>query len=452
MSAKWNAGFGDGEDQQDRQGDDGGRGDHRGRRDDGANGGTYGANGGTYDGAAGARGEHGHHGEDGERGPGRHHGESTYGPDRPLDDRTGNGTVNDPFPPGLTPDEDALRRLLHGAVDGMEPSEGALDHLRRAVPARQARKKQAVVGAAAAALLIGTAIPAFLHVANAGAASEDRPSIAGHGQQAQGGTGTAPGVEDGERGADRPSGRTTRTPAPTGTVKPEEPGRTAVGGTVGGETGPVGGPVVVGSPVCDAAELGVKSARISKPDADGKVYGTFRVANVSTKLCQVSGAGKVDFQALGAADASRITVVDHATGDPAAGLPDPALEATGLVLKPSAAYEVKFAWVPSETCPKPQPSPDPSPSTAGGGGGGGGGGGATAGTGAGTGTASTGAQPQLAGVDPVTPGTQTDGKVAVTHVAEPGAPTAEATIPNACAGTIYRTGILAAPAPTPATR
>ncbi|WHM37996.1 hypothetical protein [Streptomyces sp. BPTC-684] len=440
MSAKWNAGFGD---REDRRGDGDERGDHRGRRDDTSydTDRSYGMDSpyGT-DGTAGARGEHGHHGEHGDRDHGRRHGESTYGPDRPLDDRTGYGIVNDPFPPGLTPDEDALRRMLHGAVDGMEPSEGALDHLRRAVPARQARKRHAMVGAAAAALLIGTAVPAFLHVANTGAASEDRPSIAGHGQQTQGGTGAAPGVEEGDRRADRPSGRTPRTPAPTATVKPEEPGRTAVGGTVGGETGPVGGPVQVGSPVCDATELGVKSARISKPDADGKVYGTFRVANVSQKLCQVSGAGKVDFQALGAADASRITVVDHSTGDPAARLPDPSLEATGLVLKPSAAYEIKFAWVPSETCPKPQPSPDPSPSPVNGGGG--------TTTGTGTGTASTGTEPQLGGLDPAPPpGPQTDGKVAVTHVAEPGAPTAEATIPNACAGTIYRTGVLAAPAP-----
>ncbi|MEU1073262.1 MULTISPECIES: hypothetical protein [unclassified Streptomyces] len=348
--------------------------------------------------------------------------------------------MNDPFPPGPTPDEDALRRLLRGAVDGLEPSDGALDHLRRAVPARQARKRQAVVGAVAAALLIGTAIPAFLHVANTGGTSEERPTIAGHGQQTQGGTGAAPGVEDGGRRAGRPSGRSTPAPTPSGTVKSQEPGRTSAGGTVGGPSAPVGGPVQTESPACDATELGVKSARISKPDADGKVYGTFRVANVSQKLCQVSGAGKVDFQALGAADASRITVVDHATGDPAAGLPDPSLEATGLVLKPTAAYEIKFAWVPSETCPKPQPSPDPSPSTVSGGGGG-------ATTGTGTVTATTGTQPQLAAVDPAAPATPADGKVAVTHVAEPGAPTAEATIPNACAGTIYRTGVLAAPAP-----
>ncbi|MFD9794556.1 hypothetical protein ACFWXK_26825 [Streptomyces sp. NPDC059070] len=350
--------------------------------------------------------------------------------------------MNDPFPPGLTPAERALRRMLHGAVDGMEPADGALDQLRRAVPARRARKKQAWAGAAAAALLIGTAVPAFLHVANtASTGAEERPAIAGHGQQTQGGTGAAPGAGGGDRGADRPSGRTTPTALPSGTVKPQPPGKATEGGISGGATGPVGGPLVTDSPVCDASELGVKSARISKPDADGKVYGTFRVANVSRKLCQVSGGGKVDFQALGAADASRITVVDHASGDPAAGLPDPSLETTGLVLKPSAAYEVKFAWVPSETCPKPQPSPDPTTST------GSGTNGST--TGSGTGTP-TGIQPQLGGVDPGAPEVAADGKVAVTHVAEPGAPTAEATIPHACAGTIYRTGVLAAPpAPTP---
>ncbi|MGP9020017.1 hypothetical protein ACT1U9_16660 [Streptomyces sp. BR1] len=345
--------------------------------------------------------------------------------------------MNDPFPPGLTPDELALRRLLHGAVDGMEPADGALDQLRRAVPARQARKRQAVVGAVAAALLIGTAIPAFLHVANTSSSSEDRPAIAGHGQQDQGGTGAAPGVEGGGRGAEKPSGRMTPSSVPGSTVKPSASGTTPPGASAAGASGPVGGPAVPGSPVCDATELGVKYAKVTKPDADGKVYGTFRVANVSHSLCQVSGAGKVNFQALGAADASRISVVDHASGDPAAGLPDPSQEATGLVLKPAAAYEVKFAWVPSETCPKPLPSPAPStsPATPNG---------STSGAGGGT---PSGAQTQLGAGDPGTPTVSSDGKVAVTHVAEPGAPSAEATIPNACAGTIYRTGVLAAPVP-----
>ncbi|MFG2143901.1 hypothetical protein ACGFRG_06825 [Streptomyces sp. NPDC048696] len=395
-------------------------------------------------------GDGGGHGDDGVRGDVRRehgyrypgydgdHGESTYGPDRPLDDRTGNEIVNDPFPPGLTPDELALRRLLHGAVDGMEPADGALDQLRRAVPERQARKRQAVVGAVAAALLIGTAIPAFLHVANTSSSSdEDRPAIAGHGRQDQGGTGVAPGAEGGGRGAEKPSGRMTPSSVPGSAVKPSASGSSPAAAAAGA-SGTVGGPAAPGSPVCDAAELGVKYAKVTKPDADGKVYGTFRVANVSHSLCQVSGAGKVNFQALGAADASRISVVDHASGDPAAGLPDPSQEATGLVLKPAAAYEVKFAWVPSETCPRPLPTPAPSTSPA------------TSPNGSTTGTGGTpvGAQTQLGGAgDPGTPTVAADGKVAVTHVAEPGAPSAEATIPNACAGTIYRTGVLAAPAP-----
>ena len=55
-------------------------------------------------------------------------------------------------------DEVALCRLLRGAVQDLEPADGTLDHLHRAVPARRARRRQGVVGAAAAALLIGTAI------------------------------------------------------------------------------------------------------------------------------------------------------------------------------------------------------------------------------------------------------------------------------------------------------
>ncbi|NEC17049.1 hypothetical protein G3I50_01985, partial [Streptomyces parvus] len=35
-------------------------------------------------------------------------------------------------------DEVALRRMLHGAVRDISPSEGTLDHLHRAVPARRA--------------------------------------------------------------------------------------------------------------------------------------------------------------------------------------------------------------------------------------------------------------------------------------------------------------------------
>ena len=68
----------------------------------------------------------------------------------PKQSHAGNSTVNhhldDPGPDGLDSDELALRRMLHHAVQQMEPRDGTLDHLRRAVPARRARKRQATVG------------------------------------------------------------------------------------------------------------------------------------------------------------------------------------------------------------------------------------------------------------------------------------------------------------------
>ncbi|WP_392840567.1 hypothetical protein [Streptomyces sp. LN500] len=96
-------------------------------------------------------------------------------------------------------DEVVLRRMLRGAVEGLEPGDGTLDHLKRAVPARRARKRQAVVGAAAAVLLIGTAIPAFVHVANSDGSSTANPAIAAHGEQAQGGSGSDTGSAAGEQ-------------------------------------------------------------------------------------------------------------------------------------------------------------------------------------------------------------------------------------------------------------
>ncbi|MFV0128650.1 hypothetical protein ACLGI4_13175 [Streptomyces sp. HMX112] len=324
--------------------------------------------------------------------------------------------------------------MLQGAVADLRPSDGALDHLRRAVPARRARKRQALVGVAAAVLLLGTAVPAFVHVANSGDTAEDRPVNAGHGEQAQGGTGEPNGDEESETGTDTTPG----TPSPGGAEKDREgrgkPQESASGtsdGTVGGTADPaVSAPPA--TPACAAGQLGVALARADEPDPEGKVYGTFRIANVSSVECVVGGAGSVGFQPTGAADPAKITVAVHTPGDPASGLPDPAGESPeALVLKPSGAYEVKFAWVPEETCPTNGggggggASPDPSPST-------GSGGGAPA-DGQDTGPADT--QAQLTTAD----GTPADGGVTVTHTAAPGAPAAQATVPNACAGTIYHT-------------
>ncbi|MFF8552473.1 hypothetical protein ACF058_06410 [Streptomyces sp. NPDC015501] len=326
-------------------------------------------------------------------------------------------------------DEVALRRMLHGAVRDLAPSDGTLDHLHRAVPARRARRRQAVVGAAAAVLLIGTAVPAFVHVATSDGASTARPAIAGHGEQAQGGNGGESGPEEpGRRTVEPTDGRSEGgadeadpDPSPT-RGEGRDPDATATGQ----KPAPVPGDIAA-LPVCEPGQLGVASAGTDAPAADGTVYGRFKIANVSGKDCTVSGNGTVGFTTLGAADPLKIGVVQHAAGDAAPGLPDPSQEPGTVLLKPAMAYEVRFAWVPTDTCPTTVPTPSPTPSTDGTGGS------------AGEGTDQSGDTAQSLTED----GGTAEGSIAVTHTPEAGAPTAETTIPNACSGTIYRTGVLA---------
>ncbi|WP_411079599.1 hypothetical protein [Streptomyces sp. cmx-18-6] len=330
---------------------------------------------------------------------------------------------------GFELDEVALRRMLHGAVGDLEASDRALEQLQRAVPARRARRRQAVVGAAAAALLIGTAVPAFVHVAKSDDSSIASPAIAGHGEQAQGGNGDE---TDPEARNERPAKPTDR----ASTSDPDEPdpsrspsssiGKDPEKGVTGGVS--ASPPSELASlPVCDPGQLGVASAWTDAPGTDGTVYGSFRIANVSGAECTVSSSGTVGFTALGAADPLKIDVIQHTAGDAASGLPDPSQEPGTVLLKPTMAYEVRFAWVPTDTCPTVAPSPSPTPSSDGTGG-----------------TTSEGSG-QQSGVDAqsLSQDGAADGSVAVTHTPEAGAPTAATTIPNACSGTIYRTGVLA---------
>ncbi|WP_435610643.1 hypothetical protein [Streptomyces sp. C10-9-1] len=339
----------------------------------------------------------------------------------------------------LDSDEEALRRLLQGVVEGLQPSDGALDHLRRAVPARRARKRQALVGAAAAVLLVGTAVPAFVHVATSDSGADTKAVTAGHGEQAQGGTGNDPGATGGERDRLTLPGSGVQNPghrSPATSVPGEAPDESAADGPSGEPETPG---AQTGAPaLCQGGQLGVASVETNAPGAEGKVYGTFRIANVSDAACTVEGSGEFAVEALGAADPTRVGVTGHTDGDPAGGLPAPSAGRKTLVLKPSGAYEVKFAWVPSDTCPTTEPSPDPSPSESGGAAGG-----STAGTGTGSGgdtgagTSAEGVQPQL-----VTEDGPADGSVAVSYVPVAGGPSAQATVPHACAGTVYRTGML----------
>ncbi|MFJ7326585.1 hypothetical protein ACIQVN_10095 [Streptomyces cyaneofuscatus] len=332
-------------------------------------------------------------------------------------------------------DEVVLRRMLHGAVGDLEPSDRTLEHLQRAVPARRARRRQAVVGAAAAALLIGTAVPAFVHVANSDDPPTALPAIAGHGEQAQGGKGEEPGPQAPGYRTVEPTDQESR--GGVGEPEPSEANPSADrtedpvdGATTGGPSAPPPADLAT-LPVCDPGQLGVASAGAGTPGADGTVYGSFKIANVSGADCTVSSNGTVGFTALGAADPLKINVIQHTAGDRAPGLPDPSQEPGTVLLKPSMAYEVQFAWVPADTCPTVAPSPTPTP---------------TPDTGTGTATGgSTGESSGQSGTDTQLlhqDGSSADGSIAVTHTPETGAPTAETKIDNACAGTIYRTGVL----------
>jgi hypothetical protein len=188
--------------------------------------------------------------------------------------------------------------------------------------------------------------------------------------------------------------------------------------------------------VCAAEQLGSATQSVDAPDSGGTVYGTFRIVNVSSAPCSVGGPGTVNVLAQGAADATRIGAQRHAAGDAAAGLPDPSTEVAGLVLKPGAAYEVKFAWVPSATCPAPGgsggtgdggPSTSPPP---------------TAGAGSTDGSTTTGSDTGVSTQMLTDDGTPT-GSVTVSDTSEAGSPTVSAAVPDACAGTVYYTGVLA---------
>ncbi|MGX1313474.1 hypothetical protein RKD24_003593 [Streptomyces calvus] len=357
----------------------------------------------------------------------------------PKHTHAGNGTVNhgldEQSPDGLDPDELELRTLLHQAVREVEPSDGTLDYLRRAVPARRARKRQALVGAAAAALFLGTAVPALVHVSSTGG-PDANPSAVGHASQAQGGTGSGKGTDGGESTTGGPSDEVEGSGKGDKKDKDkEEGGSTSSGSGTTEGAGPSAG-TASGVPACTAAELGPAAASTAAPDSTGAVYGSFRVTNVSGASCTVDGPGVVGATPQGAADPAAVGSMRHVAGDAAAGLPDPSLEAAQLVLKPGAAYEVRFAWVPSQPCPAPGeetgggtggPSSDPSPSDP-----------PTTTSGTSTGTDS-GTTTQLVRED----GT-TDGSVAVTYTASTGSSSATTTVSNACTGTVYWTGLLTA--------
>lgn len=343
-------------------------------------------------------------------------------------------------------DEEALRGLLRGAVEGLQPADGALERLRYAVPARRTLKRQVFVGAAAAALLAGTAIPAALHVAADEAATTEHSAMAGHGTASggkpgssfsdphQNGYGSHPratrsggGIPEAGGTTGQPDPASTGSPAGGATAGPSS-SATDPGAVVGTGNGPQPPAAAPGAPGCGAEQLGVVgSARA--PEADGKVYGSFKVTNVSAQGCTVSAPDTVTAAAAAGAPTgpgSGVAVVGHTAGDPASGLlPDPSAEAPVLVLPPNSAYEVRFAWVPSaEPCAAASSDAGAQPP--------------------GSRSAETpAAEPDTGTTPPEAPG------VAVSHTPSTGAPVTRTTIPEACGGTVYRTGAIPVDAPKP---
>ncbi|MDG9717346.1 hypothetical protein [Streptomyces sp. DH24] len=334
---------------------------------------------------------------------------------------------------GFGSDELALRRMLHQAVQDVEPRDGTLDHLRRAVPARRARKRQAAVGMAAAALFVCTAVPALVHVSNS-TGSDANPSAVGHASQAQGGSTEGKGPNGGGSASGGDAGKAEEKGQDGKKEDEKDNGGSDAGTGVTEGADPSSSTIAGGAALCTAAELGTATGSSGAPDSTGAVYGSFRVTNVSSTACTVGGPGSVGTLAGGAADPTKVGTQRHVAGDAAAGLPDPSTESAALLLQPGASYEVKFAWVPSETCPtnnsggttggNPDPSPEPTPSDEP--------------TTTNSSGGATGTSPQL-----VTEDGMADGSVTVTYTSDTGASTS-VTISNACAGTVYWTGVLAA--------
>ncbi|MFE3092348.1 hypothetical protein ACFXG1_00810 [Streptomyces sp. NPDC059248] len=326
-----------------------------------------------------------------------------------------------------------LGRLFHDAVDDLRPADNALHRLRTAVPARRARKRQMLIGAVAAVVLTGTAVPALVHVADTSGSDRTNTANASHNQPTGGQEGGQPGTTGDREGPARPSATPSKGKENLPDKRPGDPS-----GSTGGETGVRGpkqsggvdgGVIAADPPACGQGQLRIDTEGLESMHGDGVIYGSFRVVNSSDTPCEVRGEGELLVGASGDADMSKIQVVEHIGGDAASsGLPDPSAELASVALKPGDAYRVRFGFVPGENCPTGNPSPDPTATE-----------GATGG-----GAENPGGAPPAEGENQPGPNEPpTAPVVLVHHTTENGVASADAQLVGYCSGTIYRTGILA---------
>jgi hypothetical protein len=335
-------------------------------------------------------------------------------------------------------------------VGAVEPAPETLAYLQHAVPARRAQRRRAFAGAAAAVVLAGVGVPGLASSGLMPGLPGDSSYNAadGHGSSQSGGGLEQPGISQGADGSlggvgadgGKSGGGDSASPSPS----------------EGKQNGGAGkdDEMYTSAPSCDRQQLGDGTAHEGIPRPDGKLYGKFRVVNTSHDACTVEGEGAVGALAQGRADIERIKVVDHTTGDPATLLPDPDSVPEKVVLRPGEAYEVRWAWVP-ENCgpagpnePKTDDIADPGGNGSGGSTGGSAGpGGAGPGGPSGSTTGSTGGTTGESAGASEGGGGDTDKKssVVLNHTPDVGEPVAADTeLEGACAGTLYRTGVLAA--------
>ncbi|MFG3225266.1 hypothetical protein ACGF07_10875 [Kitasatospora sp. NPDC048194] len=251
--------------------------------------------------------------------------------------------------PGLSSEERVLRELMHHAVAGIQPRPGALPRIRRAVPRRRAARRGAWTGAAALALAVAIVLP-LVHEGDhlglsggPGSTEVQSPAASPPGDRTTGtigGTGTAAHTGQSVTGDTAPSsGTASASPSPGADTT--RTGTTTPAGAPGTGDGAI-------TPLCTRTDLGQGTAQVGTADAQGRIFGSFTVYNVSGRSCRLGGPGAVAVTDVSGTDRSRVRTADHAAGDPAGSLP--AMDAEPPVLAPQAGYRVPFVWIPDQGC------------------------------------------------------------------------------------------------------
>ncbi|GAB2572312.1 hypothetical protein GCM10027168_01320 [Streptomyces capparidis] len=352
-------------------------------------------------------------------------GESVRGDDGRGDDDRGDGRDEGPeravpggdaraCRPSLESEEEVLRRLLHDTVRGVEPTPGSLEHLRRAIPARRAHRRQAMMGLAASVLVAVAAVPALIHTttasdsaSNAAHESETHPA-----KEVRTAAPTARPSASAEREPESASPRTEESAGPsksatgpdTDPVQPDATGLPDGDGGAGFDTA---------VPMCTADRLGAYGVEVGTADGEGRVYGAFHLVNASSGKCSVDGAGDVGATAQGGADPARVLTSPHTAGDPASGLSDVAQQR--ILLLPGQTFTVRFGWVPESGTTGCAATSDPS---------------------GGDGSAEGPAGEESPSSDPDPP---EPGSVVVAYTPDGGGPAQTGTVTGVCAGTVYWT-------------